>query len=71
MSEQSRPSEQRPLVVFAEDWGAHPSSTQHLIKVLSQQRKIIWINSIGLRKPRLSWRDILRVSQKNYFFLIN
>jgi glycosyltransferase involved in cell wall biosynthesis len=69
MSEQSRPSEQRPLVVFAEDWGAHPSSTQHLIKVLSQQRKIIWINSIGLRKPRLSWRDILRVSQKIISFL--
>jgi glycosyltransferase involved in cell wall biosynthesis len=56
-------------VVFAEDWGAHPSSTQHLIKVLSQQRKIIWINSIGLRKPRLSWRDILRVSQKIISFL--
>lgn len=62
-------SEQRPLVVFAEDWGAHPSSTQHLIKVLSQHRKVLWVNSIGLRQPRFLWRDLVRVCQKfNAFF---
>ncbi len=57
-------SEQRPLIVFAEDWGAHPSSTQHLIKVLCQSRNIIWINSIGLRKPKLTWRDVIRAWHK-------
>ncbi|WP_448556076.1 glycosyltransferase family 1 protein [Thalassotalea montiporae] len=54
----------RPMVVFGEDWGKHPSSTQHLVKVLSTQRDIIWINSIGLRKPKFSWRDISRVFSK-------
>ena len=54
----------RPMIVFGEDWGKHPSSTQHLIKVLSTQRDIIWINSIGLRKPKFSWRDIGRIFSK-------
>jgi len=52
------------LVVFGEDWGKHPSSTQHLIKELNNNRKVVWINSIGLRKPRLSWRDFFRVVKK-------
>ena len=41
----------RDLIVFGEDWGGLPSSTQHLIRHLSQQRKIVWVNSIGLRRP--------------------
>ncbi|NMP32111.1 glycosyltransferase family 1 protein [Thalassotalea sp. M1531] len=59
----------RPMIVFGEDWGRHPSSTQHLVNVLKLQRDIIWVNSIGLRKPRITWRDIKRVFSKvNSFF---
>jgi len=54
----------RDLIVFGEDWGALPSSTQHLIGHLSQSRKVLWVNSIGLRRPTLSWRDMKRVWQK-------
>ncbi|MFT6984557.1 MAG: glycosyltransferase involved in cell wall biosynthesis [Psychromonas sp.] len=52
------------LIVFGEDWGGLPSSTQHLIKHLAQTRKIIWINSIGLRRPRLTRRDLNRLCAK-------
>jgi len=52
------------LIVFAEDWGALPSSTQHLIKQLAKTRKVVWINSIGLRQPTLSLRDIKRLWKK-------
>jgi len=52
------------LIVFAEDWGALPSSTQHLIKQLARTRKVIWINSIGLRQPTLTIRDIKRLWNK-------
>ena len=48
------------LIVFGEDWGGLPSSTQHLIKHLAETRKVIWVNSIGLRRPTLTWRDIKR-----------
>jgi len=52
------------LIVFAEDWGGLPSSTQHLIKQLSKTRKVVWINSIGLRQPTFTFRDLKRVWHK-------
>ncbi len=44
------------LIVFGEDWGAHPSSTQHLIRAMIPERRVIWVNSLGLRAPRLTAR---------------
>ncbi|OEF05649.1 glycosyltransferase [Vibrio genomosp. F10] len=52
------------LIVFGEDFGGLPSSTQHLIKRLAQQRKVVWINSIGLRQPKLNLNDAKRVWNK-------
>ena len=52
------------LIVFGEDWGGLPSSTQHLIKHLSKTRKIVWVNSIGLRRPTFTLRDIKRIWDK-------
>lgn len=53
-----------PLVVFGEDWGAHPSSTQHLVRALMAERRVLWVNSIGLRRPRLNARDLRRGARK-------
>ncbi|MGL5006713.1 MAG: glycosyltransferase [Plesiomonas sp.] len=58
-----------PLVVLGEDWGGHPSSTQHLIKRLLHDRQIIWVNSIGLRRPRFNRRDLTRLWQKLWAIL--
>jgi len=52
------------LIVFGEDWGGLPSSTQHLVRQLSDSRKILWVNSIGLRKPRLNLADCRRAFAK-------
>ena len=52
------------LVVFGEDWGRHPSSTQHLVSRLAAERKTVWVNSLGLRRPRLSWPDLQRLAAK-------
>ena len=54
----------RSLVVFGEDWGRHPSSTQHMVLRLARDRDVIWINSIGMRRPRLGMRDLGRVGRK-------
>lgn len=54
----------RDLIVFAEDWGQHPSSTQHLIGHLATSRNIVWVNSIGLRRPGFCITDIKRIWQK-------
>lgn len=51
------------LVIFGEDWGGLPSSTQHLARHLIERgHRVLWVNSIGLRRPRLS--DAGRVIRK-------
>lgn len=54
----------RDLIVFGEDWGAHPSSTQHIVSRLARTRRVLWVNSIGLRRPRLAARDAGRLVAK-------
>ncbi|MFI3246751.1 MAG: glycosyltransferase [Ferrimonas sp.] len=52
------------LLMFAEDWGGLPSSSQHLATALIAEAniEIIWVNSIGLRRPKPS--DLRRLWQK-------
>jgi len=59
----------KPIVVFGEDCGAHPTSTQHIVKHLANERIIIWINSLGLRRPRFSKYDLRRIFNKLFRFL--
>jgi len=53
----------RNIVVFSDDWGRHPSSCQHLIKQLLPHNRIVWVNTIGMRSPRLSLHDVTRSIQ--------
>lgn len=53
-----------PMIVFGEDWGAHPSSTQYLMTRLAEDRDILWVNSIGLRRPKLNPADAKRLVRK-------
>ena len=55
---------QKDMIVFGEDWGRHPSSTQHIMRRLACERRIMWVNSLGLRRPRLSRRDLARLAAK-------
>ena len=52
------------LVVLGEDWGQHPSSTQHLIKRLLPDYQVLWVNSIGMRCPRFTLHDLTRIVRK-------
>ncbi|WP_392339256.1 glycosyltransferase [Moritella marina] len=49
-------------LVFGEDWGRHPSSTQHLMKCIAVHHQLYWVNSIGLRRPKLN--DSKRIIEK-------
>ncbi len=51
-------------IVFGEDWGSHPSSTQHLFKRIAAEDEVIWINSLGLRSPKLNRHDFARAYRK-------
>jgi glycosyltransferase involved in cell wall biosynthesis len=49
-----------PLLVFADDWGRHPSSCQHLVRRLLGRHPICWVNTIGMRPPRLDLLTLRR-----------
>lgn len=52
------------LLVFADDWGRHPSSCQHLIKELLPRYRVLWVNTIGTRTPRVDIATIRRLGEK-------
>ena len=39
------------IVIFGEDWGRHPTATQALAAELARERRILWVDSVGLRRP--------------------
>ena len=57
-------STQRPLVVFSDDWGRWPSSSQHLARALAVDRRILWVETLGMRLPRPALSDARRSLEK-------
>ena len=53
-------------LIFGDDWGGHPSTTQHLARNLPPEDRIIWINSIGMRSPDIHLADLRRLCQKAF-----
>jgi len=52
------------LLVFSDDWGRHPSSCQHLIGQLLSRYDVLWVNTIGMRPPRLDRLTLRRGWEK-------
>ncbi len=63
-SETERAVPRESLLVFADDWGRHPSSCQHLIRQLLDEHEVVWVNTIGTRTPKLNWSTIKRGFEK-------
>ncbi len=52
------------MICFANDWYADPLSKKHLMLRFARTRKILWINSVNNRRPRMAGKDLRRVFQK-------
>lgn len=52
------------FVVFSDDWGRHPFSCQHIMQHFLPQNRILWVNTIGMRLPRLTAYDVNRAMEK-------
>jgi glycosyltransferase involved in cell wall biosynthesis len=52
------------IVCFANDWGSDPTSKTHIMRRLARHNRVLWVNSIGNRNPRVSGRDLRRVAGK-------
>jgi len=60
----SLPKPARSLLVFADDWGRHPSSCQHIVGRLLPKYRVAWVNTIGMRRPGLNLVTLRRGLQK-------
>ena len=59
------PTVRRPdFLVFSDDWGEHPSSCQHIFRHIAKDHRVLWVNTIGMRNPTLSWTDARKVFVK-------
>ena len=56
--------EGRDFIVFSDDWGRHPFSCQHLMKHFLRHNRVLWVHTIGMRRPRLTLYDLKRSIQK-------
>jgi hypothetical protein len=54
----------REWVVFGDDWGAHPSTSQHLARALGATDRVVWFNSLGMRSPQLTRADLRRIAER-------
>ncbi len=54
----------RDIVVIGGDFGRHPSSFEHLMRRFVGGNRLIWVETIGLRRPRLSFFDLSRAVNK-------
>ncbi len=52
------------LIVFADDWGRHASSCQHLVRRLQDGWRILWVNTIGTRAVRMDGFTLRRGCEK-------
>jgi len=54
----------RHLIVFGEDFNRHPHCLEHLVRRLIPFNRVLWVETIGMRSPKLSIYDLKRVWQK-------
>jgi glycosyltransferase involved in cell wall biosynthesis len=56
--------EGQSIVCFANDWGGDPTSKTHIMRILARHNRVLWVNSVGMRRPTASRRDLGRIVSK-------
>ena len=56
--------EGKDLVLVGDDFARHPTSFEHLMRRFMDRNRVIWVETIGMRRPRLSVYDIKRAIGK-------
>lgn len=54
----------RDIICFSHDWSGDPLSKTHIVRVLSRDNRILWINSLANRMPTASPKDFRRIYKK-------
>src|SRR6188768_2094999 len=58
------------IVCFAKDWSEDPTSCNHVMRALARNNRVLWLNSVGARRPDFgSARDLRKMGSKVLGFL--
>src|SRR6185295_16996993 len=52
------------IVCFSNDWDGDPLSKKHIMTRLATKNRVLWVNSLAIRKPKASLYDMKRVLKK-------
>ena len=52
------------IICFSNDWDGDPLSKKHIMLRFAKHNRVLWINSIGNRKPTASAYDLKRIAKK-------
>jgi glycosyltransferase involved in cell wall biosynthesis len=53
------------IICFSKDWNEDPTSNHHVLLELSRTHRVLWLNSVATRTPRLtSGRDMRKIVSK-------
>jgi len=53
------------IICFAKDWSETPTSNNHVMVELAKSNRVLWLNSIATRTPKLSsGRDVKKIFRK-------
>jgi glycosyltransferase involved in cell wall biosynthesis len=54
----------RDIVCFSHDWTGDPLSKTHFMRLLARRNRVLWVNSIGYRRPQATAADFRRAWRK-------
>ena len=58
-------TERVPIIAFSKDWRSDHTSNHHVLRGLARTRRVLWLNSIATRTPKLgSARDLGTIRRK-------
>jgi glycosyltransferase involved in cell wall biosynthesis len=53
------------IICFAKDWSEDPTSNNHVMRLLARRNRVLWLNSIATRAPKLSsGSDVSKIARK-------
>jgi len=53
------------IICFAKEWTEDPTSNNHVMRLLAEKNKVLWLNSIATRTPNLGSKDdVAKIKRK-------
>jgi glycosyltransferase involved in cell wall biosynthesis len=56
--------EGQSIICISQDWEGDPTSKKHIMRILSKRNRVLWVNSIGMRRPTAAASDLRRLVAK-------